>query len=76
MPSTAKALGVDPTNPAQSADKAMGYLAQLFKKFGDWKKAVWAYNWGEGNVAKYLAGRKTSRRNPQIWPDRGGWLHQ
>jgi soluble lytic murein transglycosylase-like protein len=58
MPSTAKALGVDPTNPAQSADKAMGYLAQLFKKFGDWKKAVWAYNWGEGNVAKYLAGQK------------------
>lgn len=58
MPATAKALGVDPTNPTASADAAMKYMAYLFKKFGDWKRAVWAYNWGEGNVAKYLRGEK------------------
>lgn len=60
MPATAKALKVDPTNPEASADAAMGYLAYLFKKFKNWKTAVWAYNWGEGNVTQYLAGKKAA----------------
>lgn len=60
MPATAKALKVDPTNPEASAEAAMGYMAYLYKKFKSWKTAVWAYNWGEGNVAKYLAGQKSA----------------
>lgn len=60
MPATAKALKVDPTNPEASAEAAMGYMAYLYKKFKSWKTAVWAYNWGEGNVAKYLAGQKAA----------------
>jgi len=59
MPNTYKALGVDPTKPQASADAAMKYLAYLYKRFKDWKTAVWAYNWGEGNVDKYLKGVKT-----------------
>ncbi len=58
MPITARNLGIDPTKPEAATDAAMAYMARLYKKFGDWKKAVWAYNWGEGNVAKYLKGEK------------------
>jgi len=45
-------------DPAQASDAAMRYLAYLYKRFKDWKTAVWAYNWGEGNVDKYLKGQK------------------
>ncbi len=29
------------------------YLAQMYAQFGDWSKALAAYNWGPGNVATY-----------------------
>lgn len=34
-------------------------LRRLYKVFGDWSKAVAAYNDGEGNIKKVLAGKKT-----------------
>jgi len=49
----------NPNDPAQATDGAMRYLAYLYKRFKDWKTAVWAYNWGEGNVDKYLKGQKS-----------------
>lgn len=52
MPATAKDLGLDPLNPSQSIDKAGAYLAALYREFDDWSKAVAAYNWGAGNVAR------------------------
>ena len=30
------------------------YLQYLYAKFGTWEKAVIAYNWGEGNFARFL----------------------
>jgi hypothetical protein len=33
----------------------VGYLAQLYRKYGDWNTALAAYNWGPGNVDKSLA---------------------
>lgn len=30
------------------------YLQYLYSKFGSWEKALIAYNWGEGNFAKFL----------------------
>lgn len=44
--------GVDPTNPIESIYYAAGYLARLYKQFGDWELALAAYNWGPGNVRR------------------------
>lgn len=52
MPATAKERGVDPLNPTSAINGAAGYLASLFDRFGDWSKAIAAYNWGQGNVAR------------------------
>jgi soluble lytic murein transglycosylase-like protein len=52
MPATAKERGVDPLNPNSAINGAAGYLASLFDRFGDWTKAIAAYNWGQGNVAR------------------------
>jgi soluble lytic murein transglycosylase-like protein len=36
--------------------EAAQYLASLYTQFGDWGAALAAYNFGPGNVNKYLAG--------------------
>ncbi len=51
---------VDPYDPFASIAYAGRYLARLYRKFGNWEHALQAYNWGEGNLAKYLAGTITS----------------
>jgi len=43
LPSTAKGLGIDPTDPAQALPAAAGYLADLVKKFGNYPQAIAAY---------------------------------
>ena len=45
---------VDPFNPWDSIDYAGGYLKSLYKRFGDYPKALAAYNWGQGNLAKAI----------------------
>lgn len=34
---------------------AAHYVTSLYKQFNDWQLAVASYNWGPGNVVKYLA---------------------
>jgi len=54
MPATAKALGIDASDPAQAIPGAAMYLRQNMNKFGgDLASGLAAYNWGPGNVAKY-----------------------
>lgn len=67
MPATAAGFKLNPTDPVASADTAMRYMAYLYKKFGDWKKAAWAYNWGEGNLAKFLRGQKTLPKETRLY---------
>lgn len=56
MPGTAAQYGVNPNDPHQAGDAAGHYLADLESKYkGDILKALAAYNWGEGNLDKYLA---------------------
>lgn len=60
MDKTAQMLGVqDPFNETQAQAGAQKYLSQLYRQFGDPDLAVMAYNWGPGNVQKYLSGEKT-----------------
>jgi hypothetical protein len=65
MPGTAKELGVDPLNPESAIPGAARYLSQLQKQFGgDLTHATAAYNWGPGNVQKWLAAGGDPSRMP------------
>lgn len=50
---------VDPLNPWDAIDYAGYYLGQLYKQFGEWPKALAAYNWGPGNVKKAINEKST-----------------
>lgn len=47
--------GVDPLNPDAAIEYAADYLASLYRRFGSWRLALAAYNWGQGNQARDLA---------------------
>jgi soluble lytic murein transglycosylase-like protein len=53
MPETARLLQVDPQNPQQNLDGGARYLAQQFRRFGNWRHALAAYNAGPGAVLKH-----------------------
>lgn len=67
MPATAKSFGIDPRDPFQSIEAAGKYLAQLYRQFGDWKLALGAYNFGSGNITKYLRGERTLPRETVLY---------
>lgn len=50
MPATAKAWGVDPSDPVASLDAAARSMAHYVRQFGSYDKALRAYNAGPGNV--------------------------
>jgi len=54
MPATAKALGIDPTDPYQNIQGGVTYLKQMQDKFGDSHLALMAYNAGPGRVERAL----------------------
>lgn len=65
---------VNPLDPAAAIDYAAKYLAQLNRQFGNWEHALQAYNWGPGNLMKYLANGgalpvETSNYSGQILAD-------
>ena len=53
MPATARALGVDRTDPYQNLDGGARYLRQQYDRFKTWRLALAAYNAGPNAVAKY-----------------------
>ena len=56
MPATAKWLGVDPYNIEQNIEGGIRYLSQLLAQYGnDVNRALAAYNWGPGNLARAIA---------------------
>jgi hypothetical protein len=57
MPSTARSLGVDPTNAAQNVAGGLALLKHLLDKYGDAPTAVAAYHEGEPKMNAILAGR-------------------
>jgi len=59
MPDTAKEYGVaDPSDFTQSATGAAKYLSRLQSQFGNIEDALRAYNWGQGNLRNYKAGKR------------------
>lgn len=52
MPATAREMGIDPLDPFQAIPAAGRYLAQLYRRFGNWSDALAAYNWGQGNLSR------------------------
>ena len=59
--STAKDFGIDPMDPAQAIPAQARYMRQLLNRYGGSEKsALQAYNWGMGNVDKFLDGKKTA----------------
>lgn len=60
MPGTAADMGVtDSFDPEQNRAGGTKYLQQQLNNFGSWELALMAYNWGPGNVRKWL--RKGSK---------------
>ncbi len=53
MPGTAQTLGVNPHDPKQNLEGGARYLSQQFRRFGDWRLALAAYNAGPEAVQKY-----------------------
>ena len=54
MPGTARALGVDPQDPAANIEGGVDYLSRLLRRFdGDKAKALAAYNAGPEAVARF-----------------------
>lgn len=63
MDGTARDLGVtDPFDPAQNLEGGCRYLRMMLDRFGDYDKALAAYNWGPKNLADCLALHPTDWR--------------
>lgn len=55
MADTAKGLGVDPYDLEQNIRGGIMYLKQMYDRYdGNWDRALYAYNWGPGNMDAYL----------------------
>ncbi len=52
MPGTARAMGIDPLDPAQAVDGAARLLTQLQSRLGSLELALAGYNAGEGAVRR------------------------
>ena len=53
MPYTARHLGVNPHDPKQNLEGGARYLSQQYRRFGDWRLALAAYNAGPEAVEKF-----------------------
>lgn len=55
---------VDPYNATAAIDYGARYLVDQWHRFGSWELALKAYNWGPGNVSKWLASGRAEPAEP------------
>lgn len=55
MPATAAGLGIDPWDPIQALKGAAQMMANLYHQYGDYAKALAAYNAGSANLNNAIA---------------------
>lgn len=70
MPQTAKVLRVDPQDPKENLEGGARYLARQYRKFGNWRLALAAYNAGPKAVQKHKGippYRETENYVQTIW---------
>lgn len=66
MPGTAKRFGIDPRVPEQAIDAQAQYMRILLDRYdGDVGLALAGYNWGEGNVDRWLKAGGDPARLPR-----------
>ena len=53
MPYTAAHLGINPHDPKENLEGGARYLSQQYRRFGDWRLALAAYNAGPEAVEQY-----------------------
>ena len=54
-PATARQYGINPLDPNQAIPAAGDMLASLHRRFGSWALALASYDWGQGDVARWIA---------------------
>jgi len=61
----------------QNRELGRAYLAQLYRRYGDWPDAIAAYNWGIGNLNAWVkAGRPADGLVPEVAAYLGRVMHQ
>ena len=65
MPKTAKQYGINPDIPEEAAYGMVKHFGYLEDKYGDPRLAMAAYNWGEGNLNKWLKSGADRNKLPQ-----------
>ena len=51
---------------ALAQNRALGraYLAQMYRRYGNWQDAIAAYNWGPGNLDAWIGGGRPAEKLP------------
>ena len=56
--------GGDRFDLAQNRALGRAYLAQMYRRYGNWPDAVAAYNWGPGNLDAWIGGGRAADKLP------------
>lgn len=64
-------VGIDPYNVKEAIPAAAQYLADEYKRFGNWEKAVTAYHSGRGNVLNGTLGPNGLAYGPAVYKRAG-----
>jgi hypothetical protein len=56
--------GGDRFDMRQNRLLGQAYLAQMFRRYGNWRDALGAYNWGPGNLDQWIAGGRNVEKLP------------